>query len=129
MVGGFFLIYCFFYSPIVNLITDSPTVRENITEYHIWLTLIPPLTVAAFIYDGFFIGLTATRRMLGATLAAAIVFFSVCFIHSDGIHLPDNDRLWAAFLAYLLTRGMLLALQSRQVFSRRFILSLNPQLT
>lgn len=129
MAAAFFLIYCFFYSPIVNLITDSPTVSENITEYHIWLTLIPPLTVAAFIYDGFFIGLTATRRMLGATLAAAIVFFSVCFIHSDGIHLPDNDRLWAAFLAYLPTRGMLLALQSRQVFSRRFILSLNPQLT
>ncbi len=55
MAAAFFLIYCFFYSPIVNLITDSPTVSENITEYHIWLTLIPPLTVAAFIYDGFFI--------------------------------------------------------------------------
>lgn len=122
----FFVIYRFFYAPITGLITDSPTVRENISCYSLWLTLIPPLTVAAFIYDGFFIGLTATRRMLIVTIAAALVFFAVCFLHSDGIRLPDNNRLWAAFLAYLLTRGSLLALQSKSVFSREHILKLRP---
>ncbi len=117
MAAFFFIIYSLFSSEMASLLTDSQRVITGVEQYRIWLMLIPPLTVAAFIYDGFYIGLTATRRMLTATLTAAIVFFSVCFLSLDGITFPDNDQLWAAFLAYLLTRGGLLALQSRRVFS------------
>lgn len=122
MAVTFFLIYHFAYAPIVGFITDSPTVRANIVNYSIILQLIPPLTVAAFIYDGFYIGLTATRRMLVATAVATAVFFGISFVHIPAsIGLPDNYTLWAAFLAYLLTRGGLLALQSGKVFSPAFV--------
>lgn len=113
----FFGIYCFAPDPIVALITDSPTVRADIRNYYLWLTLIPPLTVAAFIFDGFYIGLTATRTMLAATTVSALLFFGICFIHTDGIALPDNGRLWTAFLAYLAGRGTILAALSPRVFS------------
>ena len=124
MAMFFFMAYALFSPYIVSLITDSPTVRENAGSYRLWLSLIPPLTVAAFIYDGFFIGLTATRRMLVATLLSASAFFMICFLHADGIHLPDNNGLWTSFLVYLLLRGMLLAFQSNKVFSQDYIKTL-----
>lgn len=124
----FIAIYTLFPEAITSLMTDSPRVGANMVRYHLWLTLIPPLTVAAFIYDGFYIGLTATRRMLLATAMAAALFFLICFLHAaDGslrLQLPDNNRLWTAFLSYLFLRGALLALWSRRVFSPRFINSL-----
>ena len=121
MAALFFLIYFFASDPIVALITDSPTVRSDIRNYHLWLSLIPPLTVAAFIFDGFYIGLTATRAMLVATVISALVFFGICFIHADGIALPDNGRLWTAFLVYLAGRGAILAAISPRVFSPSYI--------
>lgn len=121
MAAVFFLIYFFASDPIVALITDSPTVRADIRNYHLWLSLIPPLTVAAFIFDGFYIGLTATRAMLVATVISALVFFGICFIHADGIALPDNGRLWTAFLVYLASRGAILAAISPRVFSPSYI--------
>lgn len=127
MALTFFLIYKSAWAPIVGFITDSPSVRANIGNYHLILQLIPPLTVAAFIYDGFFIGLTATRRMLVATAIAAAIFFAVCFVHlPGGFALPDNNTLWAAFLAYLLARGLILAMQSHSVFSPAFIAKVMP---
>lgn len=121
MAAVFFLIYFFASDPIVALITDSPTVRADIRNYHLWLSLIPPLTVAAFIFDGFYIGLTATRSMLLATMISALIFFGICFIHADGIALPDNGRLWTAFLVYLAGRGTILAAISPRVFSPSYI--------
>ncbi len=121
MAAVFFLIYFFASDPIVALITDSPTVRADIRNYHLWLSLIPPLTVAAFIFDGFYIGLTATRAMLVATVISALIFFGICFIHADGIALPDNGRLWTAFLVYLAGRGAILAAISPRVFSPSYI--------
>ncbi len=125
MALTFFFIYTFFSSDIVSLITDSPTVRANIVHYQIWLSLIPPLTVAAFIYDGFYIGMTATRQMLVATLTAAIIYFAICFIHPSGIALPSNNILWLAFIAYLILRGGILALWGIRIFSTKNILQIS----
>lgn len=117
---SFFLIYFFFGQNIVELLTPEREVVAGVMRHRVWLCLIPLLTVMAFIYDGFFIGLTATRRMLLATIGAAITFFAVCFIHISSfgiaISLPDNNTLWCAFLSYLLVRGGVLAIMSRSVF-------------
>ncbi|MDE6653995.1 MAG: MATE family efflux transporter, partial [Muribaculaceae bacterium] len=110
----FFVVYVIGYRGIIGLITDRPQVIDYACTLHWFIILIPPVTVAAFVFDGFFIGLTATRSMLVVTLASAIVFFSICFIHlTDGtiaISLPSNTTLWTAFLLYLLCRGLFLAL-------------------
>ncbi len=102
----FFAVYAIAAEDIASLITDESGVVANLMRYKVWLVLIPVLTVAAFIFDGFFIGLTKTRVMLIATLAATAAFFAICFIPSS---LPSNHRLWGAFLTYLFLRGVLLA--------------------
>lgn len=120
MAAAFLLIYLTAWRPIIALITDNREVLANVGNYRFFLFLIPPLSVLAFIYDGFFIGLTATRRMLWVTLAASLIFAAVCLVHPFGpklIALPDNTTLLSAFLCYLTARGVLLAVQSRPVFS------------
>ncbi len=102
----FFAVYSLSAGAIVSLITDDPDVARNIGEYRLWLSLIPLLTVLAFIFDGFYIGLTRTGTMLCVTLIATAAFFAICFV-VPGI---SNDRLWGAFLTYLFLRGILLAL-------------------
>lgn len=110
----FFVVYAAGYLRIIGLITDQPHVIAYASTLHWFIVLIPPVTVAAFVFDGFFIGLTATRPMLKVTFFSALIFFGVCFIHVSGgsvtISLPSNTILWTAFLLYLLCRGLFLAI-------------------
>ena len=101
-------IYFLFGREIISLITDRPDVMSMAGSFRPWLVALPPVAVAAFLFDGVFIGLTATRRMLAATLSAACVFFAiVLLVHTDDVWWR-NATLWTAFLAYLLTRGLVL---------------------
>ena len=109
----FTVVYVFGYQYIVRFITSEQDVVAVVVDHSLWLQLIPIVTVAAFIFDGVYIGLTATRRMLWVTLSSALLFFAICFLHLGGDNLfalPDNDTLWVGFLAYLLLRGLLLGI-------------------
>jgi MATE family multidrug resistance protein len=109
----FTVVYVFGYQYIVRFITSEQDVVAVVVDHSLWLQLIPIVTVAAFIFDGVYIGLTATRRMLWVTLSSALLFFAICFLHIGGDNLfalPDNDTLWVGFLAYLLLRGLLLGI-------------------
>ena len=59
--------------------------------------------MTAFVWDGVFIGITATRGMLVSSVISAILFFVVyeLFRHSWG-----NHALWLAMILYLLMRGI-----------------------
>lgn len=120
----FLIIYIFGHNLIVGLITDNIAVREEIHKYAVWLILIPPLTVCAFIFDGVYIGLTATGKMLLATLLGALIFFTISLVHFSPLRFgfPDNYMVWTAFLAYLTMRGIVLAVLTPQTI-RRFFLS------
>ena len=114
----FTIIYIGGYKFIVSFITNEANVIATVDKYSLWLKLIPIVTVAAFIYDGIYIGLTATRQMLIATFLSAMAFLSICFIHPFGgnlIDLPQNHTLWIAFLSYLLLRGVMLGFYTKRL--------------
>lgn len=115
VAGGFTLVYWFLSRAIVGLLTDVDGVRDGVMGMRHFLVLIPVVSAAAFLFDGFFIGLTATRRMLVTTFAAAVVFFAIIYLGPSG-----NPTLWTAFLAYLLARGVGLAAQMKRIVDRRF---------
>ncbi len=94
---------------IVGLLTDEPQVIETSRDYLYWAWLIPAAGCVAFIWDGVFIGLTATRGMLVSSFLSALAFFAICHIsllfpHSS---LPENHILWLAMVIYLAMRGIL----------------------
>ena len=82
------------------------------------------MAVWAFIFDGFFIGLTSTRRMFFTTLAAMTAFFAIICAAVPGLlfgvdPVTENRALWCAFLLFLLVRGLGLALQLPSIIRKR----------
>lgn len=93
----------------LGFITNDRAVIAAAMSYYFWACLIPLCGVAAFLFDGIFIGLTATRGMLLSAFTATAVFFAI-FIPgaaSLGQGASVNHFLWLAFLIYMLMRGIM----------------------
>ena len=89
---------------IIALLTDDPQVLDASREYLWWAWLIPAAGCVAFIWDGIFIGITATRGMLVSSFCSAIVFFATYLSTVGAI---GNHGLWLAQVVYLAMRGIL----------------------
>ena len=104
MTTLFTCIYIIGGMPFLRLLTNEPQVVEASQAYVWWAYLIPAAGVAAFIWDGLFIGTTQTRGMLISSAVAAFVFFVTATIAID---IMGNHGLWLAMILYLLTRGII----------------------
>ena len=89
--------------PFLHLLTDEPSVVEASRSYVWWAYLIPVAGVAAFVWDGIFIGTTLTRGMLLSSAVAAVVFFLGVWLLMP---LMGNHGLWLSMLLYLAVRGI-----------------------
>ena len=65
---------------------------------------MPFVALAAFVWDGVYIGMTLTTRMFLSMFVSAIVFFALWFLLGDSY---ANHALWLAFLVYLGTRSLM----------------------
>ena len=97
--------------PFLRLLTDEPDVVEAARDFVWWAYLIPVAGVAAFIWDGIFIGTTQTHGMLLSSLMAAVVFFLGAVVMMGKM---GNHGLWLAMLLFLATRGII------QTFLQRY---------
>lgn len=107
MAIAFTLVYAIGGSAFLRLLTSDGTVIAASTEYFPWAVAIPLVGMAAFIWDGVFIGITGTRQMLLSSIAGAITFFAIeiLLVGSFG-----NHALWLAQLSYLAVRGIVLTI-------------------
>lgn len=104
MTTLFTCIYIIGGMPFLRLLTDEVQVVEASQAYVWWAYLVPVAGVAAFIWDGLFIGTTQTRGMLVSSAIAALVFFVTATIT---IGIMGNHGLWLAMILYLLIRGLI----------------------
>jgi MATE family multidrug resistance protein len=102
MTVFFTLLYVVGGQAIVGILTDEPQVLATSYDYLWWVWLIPTAGAAAFIWDGLFIGMTATRGMLVSSLVSALLFFAVYGLTAG---ILKNHGLWLAMVVYLLMRG------------------------
>ncbi len=103
MTALFSFVYFIADIPIVSLLTDDPAVINHVSAYTFWTWLFPVAGVAAFIWDGVFVGLTETRGLLVSSAIATVFFFAVYFML---FHSFQNHALWLAFIIYLAARGI-----------------------
>ena len=88
---------------LLHVLTDDAAVIAAAATYAPWTWLIPITGFAAFVYDGIFIGITATRGMLLSSFVASLSFFLIIAVAlATGF---SNHFLWLAFIAYLAMRG------------------------
>lgn len=100
----FFFIYFLSGTSLLHLLTDDSQVINRAQQYLPIIYFIPLISFAAFLFDGLYIGTTATRYMLISMFCASTAFFvliNVCTL--------SNTLLWLAFLVYLGGRGLMQA--------------------
>ncbi len=103
IVGIFTVVYIAFGDMMLSMLSDQDKVLLVAQRYLCWLVLIPICGLLSFVWDGVFIGATATRHLLLSMAVGTAVFF---IAYAILFPLLGNDGLWISFLLYLLGRGL-----------------------
>jgi len=113
----FAILYAIFPTPFVKLISPHPVIIEQIQPYYIYMVLIPLITFAAFLWDGIYIGATASKAIRNTMIISSIfVFLPLWYVL---VPIYSNHGLWIAFLGFMLARGI-----SMTFFAKKNILQL-----
>ena len=97
---------------MLGLLTNDTGVIGVAATYRPWVLLFPVCGMAAFIWDGIYIGATATRYMLLSMAVGLGVFLA---LYALLIPTLANHGLWIAFLCYLAMRGVVLTVTQKQI--------------
>lgn len=113
---------------ILKIFTNDTALIEQVHQYLAWVLVIPICGFAAFIYDGIYVGATASKAMRNSMIVATLSFFAVYYGiqliigHLNGAPLPDsthNNILWCAFMVYLAMRGIIqAAMMKKSIYSK-----------
>lgn len=99
----------------LHLLTDDRNVTATANTYFYWALAIPICGMAAFIWDGIYIGATATRGMLISMAVAVIIFF---LLYYGLVASLGNHALWLAFICYLGVRGAVQTLLASKLYKQ-----------
>ena len=97
-------IYTFGWKAVLSLFTESPVILSEAGDYVGWLIAIPLVAFIPFTIDGILIGATRTAVMRDSVFLSTALFFAVYYGFRSVI---GNNALWAAFLLFLIARGIL----------------------
>ena len=91
---------------ILYILTDNTEVIEHAAPFLPWLAVIPIVSFAAFIWDGIYIGCTATAAMRNTMIVATLlVFLPLNYLLSGPM---GNHGLWLALMVFMLARGVIM---------------------
>ncbi len=98
---------------ILYIITNDAKVIYDASPYLVWVVSIPLLTFAAFIWDGIFIGATASSSLRNAMfISTVIIFFPIYYLFGKDL---GNHGLWMSLMLFMLSRGLILTFFSHKI--------------
>ena len=106
-------VYMLFPDFILKLLTNDAFIIAETKNYMFWTLLIPIAGFAAFLWDGIFIGATASAQMRNAMILSSIIFFVSYFLLKP---IWGNNALWFSFIIYLATRGITLTFMAKKLY-------------
>lgn len=109
------LLYVVCGSRIIKMLSDETPVIVASREYMPWVWILPLVGMAAFVWDGLYVGITASKGMLLSCVIAAIVFFVVYMSLYSYVH---NHALWLAFILFLMTRGLVQTVMWKKITTK-----------
>ena len=101
-------LYAAFPQQIFALLTDDGSVVTAAMAFRWWCVAVPVAGVAAFVWDGVFVGLTRARSMFEAVAIAFALFFLTYFLMPSSL---GNHGLWLAYVIFLATRSLVQTFQ------------------
>ena len=97
----FSLFYWFYGMDLLYVFTNKADVIEASIPFLIWMVLFPILGTPCYIWDGIFIGMTASIAMRNCMLLALIVFFVSYYFSMD----YGNHGLWLTLIIFMVARA------------------------
>lgn len=91
---------------LIDLMTTAPDVRAEARAFLPWLVAAPLIGVAAWIYDGVFIGAMMTGAMLRSMVLSVLVYAVALAVL---IPVLGNHGLWAGLMVLNATRSLTMA--------------------
>ena len=108
----FVIIYAVARENILYVLTNEQEIIEGARTYIIWTILLPISGFGAYLWDGIYIGATASKEMRNSMLLSVFaVFAPTYYIGSTYI---GNHALWLALLLFMIARGLFLSLMSKK---------------
>ncbi|SMO33949.1 MATE family efflux transporter [Fodinibius sediminis] len=100
------LAYAVFNIHIIRLFTDQQKVIDAAMVYFLWTVAGPTVSSFSYIWDGIFIGATATAPMRDSMIIATVGVFLPLYML--GVSYLGNHSLWLALTFFMIARGLTL---------------------
>jgi len=117
-LGLFFtLLYSFGGNWLITIYTNNETVIDLALSFLFWAVISQLINSVSFIWDGIYIGATATTAMRNMMLLGTLlVFIPTYFILKDSL---GNNALWFALILFMTSRALFLTLLAKKsIFSK-----------
>jgi MATE family multidrug resistance protein len=103
-------------APLIDTMTTSAEVRQAARQFMLFAALAPVMGVAAYTFDGIYIGATWARDMRNLMIVALAIYLATWWtLQSQG-----NTGLWIALLVFLAVRGLLQAVRYPRLAATTF---------
>lgn len=110
------LAYAVIPQTLIGIITDDPAVHAGCKPFLFWLLLMPVFSCIAFVWDGIYIGATASRALRNGTVGSAVAFLAAYFLCARFFGIQS---LYIAYFAHLIWRSAYQTLFARrEVYAR-----------
>ncbi|MBI9038427.1 MAG: MATE family efflux transporter [Bacteroidales bacterium] len=104
----FTAIYVFAGKYLLFILTDNEKIINQAADYLIWVGIIPVITFAAFLWDGIFIGATATSQLRNAMIISTLLIFLPSYFLT--FQSFANNGLWFSLLLFMASRSVILTI-------------------
>lgn len=114
-----FSIFYFFGSHfILRILTNQNKLIETALSYRFWIVITPIISFASFIWDGIYIGATASKEMRNTMMGASLLIFLPSYFLLQPI--LGNHALWLAMMLFMLSRGIFQSFLFPKILRRSF---------
>jgi MATE family multidrug resistance protein len=100
----FTIVFYLFGQEIVLLFTNQPDVIAKTNSMLIWVIILPMASFACYIWDGIYIGLTASKSMRNAMVIAVVIYIATYY---GADYFFGIQNIWIAMIVFLAFRGIL----------------------
>ncbi len=108
----FTVLYLILGGNFLYILTNNKDVITMTSPYLFWIALIPLLSFSAFLWDGIYTGVTATKAMRNSMIIAVLlIYLPATYLF---MHLFGNHGMWLALMLFMVSRGLLLTILAKR---------------
>lgn len=104
----FTVVYAIAGNQLLHFFTDQQEVIDRGGDFLLWVIFLPLVSFSSYIWDGVYIGATASVPMRNSMVIAAGGFFFIPFFVFSPI--LGNHALWLGMLLFMMARGVILTI-------------------